>query len=287
MEYVGRSMRTHRRATRFHPTWSVKLTALVLSFLVLGSNSCVQNQEEPDEAITPDAGGTAGAGGTSPSCDKGVAEAMSSRCSDGCDNDDNGKADCDDVNCCAVQASCGPATYCGQQGEGNPWDGSLDFNDAQLAAIDPGDIPSGVRPCRAPWLVRVDYTIDGDTFEVTDANGGASDRVRVIGVDTPEIDHTGVGTSDCYGDEAAYFTRQLTDHLVWLTFDAECRDTYDRMLAYVYIGPGKNDSLERQLLRRGFARAYPYGGNRTFEQLFDSDETEARAASTGLWSACQ
>jgi micrococcal nuclease len=162
----------------------------------------------------------------------------------------------------------------------------LDFDDAQLGDVDPSTLPSSIHPCHAPSLVRVDYVVDGDTLDVTDVLGGdTSGRVRVIGVDTPEVAH-GATPADCYGDEAAAFTLQLKGHVVWLTFDAECRDVYDRLLAYVLIGIGKNDSLERQLLRRGFARAYPYGDNRTFEQLFDSDEQAARDVDGGLWGAC-
>lgn len=280
-------MHTNRRTARLHRTCPGTATALALTLLLFGGYACVGDQQEPDEpSAHAGSAGAAGSGGTSPSCDEGVAEATTARCSDECDNDGNARVDCDDANCCAFSLSCGPATLCGQQSDGNGWDGPLDFNDAQVQGIDPADLPSGIRPCRAPSLVRVDYVIDGDTLEVTEVDGGADERVRVIGVDTPEVAHGGVGTAECYGEEAAAFTTQLAGHLVWLTYDSECRDEYDRLLAYVVTGTGKNDWLERQLLRRGLARAYPYGGNRTFQHLFDADEKQAIASGLGLWGAC-
>ncbi len=217
---------------------------------------------------------------------KGVAESTTATCSDACDNDGNGSEDCDDGNCCALGLDCASTTHCGQRPEGNAWDGSLDLDDAEVAALDPSELPSGIEPCHAPSLVRVNWAVDGDTLDVTDELGGdAGGRVRVIGIDTPEVAH-GEEPAECYGNEAKTFTSQLTDHLVWLTFDAECRDSYDRLLAYVHVGAGTNDSLERQLLRRGLARAFPYGDNRTFEDLFESDEQHARTNVVGMWGAC-
>lgn len=274
-------------AKRRFPASPGKLTGLAFMFLVLGSTACVQDQ--PAEPL-PQAGasGAGGAAGAPASCVDGVAEATASRCTDDCDNDGNGSADCEEANCCAVLPSCDPATHCGQQTDGNAWDGPLEFHDGDLQGIDPTKLPSGVQPCRPPVLVRVDYAIDGDTLDVTELGGaGESERVRVIGVNTPEIAHAGAGTTECYGDEATAFAVQLVDHLAWLTFDSECRDDYDRLLAYVFVGSGKNDWLERQLLRRGLGRAYPYGNNRTFQGLFASDEDNAKAADLGLWATCQ
>ena len=271
-----------------HPTRRPTLTTVALAVLWLGNGACAQDStiESPSQSVDASTGGSGGSGGTGVTCTTGVAETTTTRCSDACDNDDNGTADCDDVNCCALELNCDVATYCGQQAAGNPWDGYLDLDDSQLEGLESSKLPAGIHPCHAPSLVRVNYAVDGDTLDVTDELGGdTSGRVRVIGVDTPEVSHGDV-PSDCYADEAATFTSQLTDHLVWLTFDAECRDDYGRLLAYVQIGAGTNDSLERQLLRRGFARAYPYGGNRTFEYLFESDEQDARDLTLGMWGAC-
>lgn len=48
--------------------------------------------------------------------------------------------------------------------------------------------------------------IDGDTIDLTTADGTA--RVRLIGIDTPEIGRGGE-TSECYAEEARTFLNEL------------------------------------------------------------------------------
>lgn len=262
----------------------VKTGAIGLALAWFGICSCAHDSVSESPTQSGDASaGSAGAGGD---CRRDVAESTTATCSDGCDNDGNGRVDCDDVNCCAIRLSCESDSTCGKKVEGIDWDADLFFDDAALEGADASEFPSGIQPCQAAMLVRVDYAVDGDTLDVTDELGGnAGERVRVIGVDTPEVAH-GDSPAECYGDEAAAFAHQLAGHLVWLTFDSECWDSYGRLLAYVHLGRGTNDSLERQLLRRGYARAMPYGDNRTFEDLFDLDEQDARDAARGQWGAC-
>ncbi len=71
---------------------------------------------------------------------------------------------------------------------------------------------------------------------------------------------------------------------VTLETDAEVRDKYGRLLAYVYVGGVRYDD---ELLRLGFARSVDHpaqrcarAGNARRAQL------EARAARRGLWAAC-
>jgi micrococcal nuclease len=255
-----------------------------LALASLGIWSCAHDRA--DESPTPQGDASVGSGGEGGGCAKEVAESTTAICTDGCDNDTNGSADCDDVNCCAIRLDCAGDSACGKKPEGVAWNADLSFDDGALELVEPSSFPSGIRPCRAPALVRVNYAVDGDTLDVAEELGGNwGGRVRVIGVDTPEVAH-GDGSAECYGDEAAAFTHQLAGHLVWLTFDSECWDSYNRLLAYVHLGTGTHDSLERQLLRRGLARAFPYGDNRTFEDLFDLDEQDAREAQRGQWGAC-
>jgi micrococcal nuclease len=175
---------------------------------------------------------------------------------------------------------------CGQAPAGNPWDSDLQLDDDLLETLDPSTLPSGAKPCRPPQLVLVDHAFDGDTlFVMKEPEGEILPHVRVIGVDTPELAHGGE-PAECYALQATEFTSQLEGHLAWLTFDAECEDIYGRLLACVYVGPGTQDSLERQLLRRGLATAYPVRKNRTFQRLFEADERQAAGAKLGLWGNC-
>lgn len=168
---------------------------------------------------------------------------------------------------------------------GNGYEGPLIFDDERVARIDGSLLRAGSSPCREPVLGRIYRVTDGDTVQFTAADGSLDARVRMIGIDTPEIAHDGMPT-DCYGPEAQAFTEQLLDRTVWLTFDATCFDTFDRLLAYVHIGSGAGDLWERQLLRRGFARVLTIGANRQFRAQFEDDESAAMSEDAGLWGAC-
>ena len=75
--------------------------------------------------------------------------------------------------------------------------------------------------------------IDGDTFDVD--IGGRQERVRLIGINTPET-HVEHGPPECFGPEAAEYTSSLlpVGTEVRLTRDVVGRDDYGRLLAYVY-----------------------------------------------------
>ncbi len=171
---------------------------------------------------------------------------------------------------------------------GQPFDQPIVLDDARVEAIRPSDLPVASAPCREPIRARVTSVIDGDTFWVAGLSEQLSVKVRVIGVDTPELAHNDQPL-ECYANEATSFTKQLEGHQVWLTFDAECTDSTASMrtLAYIWTGVGPQDSWERQLLRRGYAFAYPFGDNRSYAAQFSNDELSAQASGAGLWSACR
>jgi len=130
-------------------------------------------------------------------------------------------------------------------------------------------------------VVRV---VDGDTLVVDVA--GVDERVRLIGVDTPEsvAPHRPV---ECWGHEASARLAELVPVAtpVRLVRDVEPRDAYDRLLAYVYRA---DDDLfvNRALLDAGAAEAMPYPPNTTHRAEFAAAERAARTARTGLWGAC-
>ncbi|NIX23075.1 MAG: hypothetical protein GWN07_25870 [Actinobacteria bacterium] len=171
------------------------------------------------------------------------------------------------------------------EGVGYPFtEDPLVLDDSRVTSVDPETIPDRVStPCMAPVMVTVTRIIDGDTVFV---NGtGIADRVRLIGVDAPEIAHDGMA-AECYGDEAMAFTAALQSRQVWLTFDVECRDDFDRLLAYVWVGNGPQDLWSRQLVRRGYARAFRFEPNTSFADLLNMDQGVASGADAGLWGAC-
>jgi micrococcal nuclease len=139
------------------------------------------------------------------------------------------------------------------------------------------DAPSGV----GGGTARVVRVVDGDTILV--AQGGREDRVRYIGIDTPETVKPGTPVQ-CFGHQAsAENTRLVAGATVRLQVGAEARDRYGRLLAYVSRG---GTSVNEALLRGGFARTLTIPPNDRYAQRFAGIQAAARAARRGLWGAC-
>jgi micrococcal nuclease len=130
-------------------------------------------------------------------------------------------------------------------------------------------------------VVPVTRVVDGDTIHVT--YQGHDDKVRLIGVDTPEVSWYG-GQEGCFGAEAGRYTRsRLTGESVRLAFDVQLRDRYGRLLAYVHLG---DELFNLSLVRLGYATADPVPPDTRMAERFARAEDDARAAGRGLWSAC-
>ncbi len=131
---------------------------------------------------------------------------------------------------------------------------------------------------------RVLRTVDGDTILVRMADG-RQERVRYIGMDTPESVKPGTPVQ-CFAKKASALNEQLVGgHRVKLVEDVEARDRYGRLLAYVYREP---DGLfvNEELVRRGYARPATFPPNVRFVGEIATLAREAHAAGRGLWSAC-
>jgi micrococcal nuclease len=128
--------------------------------------------------------------------------------------------------------------------------------------------------------------VDGDTIIVR-GSGGRMEDVRLLGIDTPEtVDpRRPVG---CYGPEASAFTKQhVTGRTVTLRYDRELHDRYGRFLAYVWLAGSRPVFVNAELVRRGYARSYPFPPNTAHEALFAALERSAAVAGKGLWHACE
>ena len=160
------------------------------------------------------------------------------------------------------------------------------LDDAALGSLDPTQLFAGPVTCRPPVLVRVVHVTDGDTMRVEDEVTHAVETIRFLSIDTPEIAHGAGQVDECFGQEATTFTYALLGHLVWLTFDQGCTDQYTRTLAYVHVGPSPDGFWQKQLLRRGMARAFVVGRNRALQSAAMADQALAISESRGLWAAC-
>ena len=132
---------------------------------------------------------------------------------------------------------------------------------------------------------RVTKITDGDTIRVQ-LNAGVEEKVRLIGIDTPEVHGRG-GLRECFGKEASAEMARLVPvgTTVRLEIDAEARDRYGRLLAYVYrVEDDLHINLE--MARRGFAAPLTIPPNVTFADALVEAAAEARSSGRGLWSAC-
>jgi micrococcal nuclease len=131
---------------------------------------------------------------------------------------------------------------------------------------------------------RVLRVVDGDTILV--ALDGRSERVRYIGMDTPETVKPRTPVQ-CFGKRAsAANARLVAGREVRLVADAEARDRYGRLLAYVYR---RSDGLfvNAELVRGGYATPLSIPPNVRFADRFRELARGARLAGRGLWSACE
>ncbi|MSR86731.1 hypothetical protein EXS70_00990 [Candidatus Peribacteria bacterium] len=132
---------------------------------------------------------------------------------------------------------------------------------------------------------RVTHVIDGDTIDVSIVTSGGSDiggteRVRMIGIDAPEI-HASDERQRMLAKRAGEFIRSLLEGaVVTLTGGTDARDAYGRLLAYVATEDG--DSVQEMILREGLASVYL---RYTFakETEFIGYQREAQEAGAGVW----
>jgi micrococcal nuclease len=124
-------------------------------------------------------------------------------------------------------------------------------------------------------LFKVERVVDGDTIKL--ANG---ERVRYIGIDTPETKHPRKPV-EYFGKEASAANKKLVEgKKVRLELDVQKRDRYGRLLAYVYVG---DIFVNAWLVENGYAQVATYPPNVKYQKMFLKLQNEARASSKGLW----
>ncbi len=131
-------------------------------------------------------------------------------------------------------------------------------------------------PC-GPSRGTVATVVDGDTVKLE-----SGETVRYLMVDTPEVTS---GKNECWGAQAKDFNVTLVrGREIELTYDQQCTDHFDRLLAYVKVG---GVEVNTTLVERGYACMLyiaPNGTPRVDE--FTALEDQARADKKGLWGNC-
>ena len=140
--------------------------------------------------------------------------------------------------------------------------------------LTPATPPAPLEP-DTPCVVK--RTVDGDTLLLEDGT-----RVRLIGIDTPELARNDQPAEPFAGEASHWLDERVTGKKVRLEFDIERFDRYDRTLAYVYLD---DVLLNEEIVRQGYSRAQlQYNYSARMKKRFQKVEEEARNAKRGIWS---
>ena len=133
----------------------------------------------------------------------------------------------------------------------------------------------------AGWGTVVHH-VDGDTLDVE--LGDTVERVRLVGIDTPESVIPGV-EPECFGPEASRRLARLAPvgTSVRVERDIEARDSYGRLLGYLYVG---DVMVNLVLVAEGYARVLRIPPNTAFAPEFAAAQRDARRDRLAMWAAC-
>jgi micrococcal nuclease len=132
-------------------------------------------------------------------------------------------------------------------------------------------------PSGGPDLLVV-RVVDGDTIAVRIDE--RVEKVRYIGVNTPELHHP-TRREEPGGRQAHAANRRLVEgKRVRLELDVQSRDRYGRLLAYVWTG---DTMVNAELVRLGYAQVMTVPPNVRHQTLFLKLQRDAREAGRGLW----
>lgn len=134
---------------------------------------------------------------------------------------------------------------------------------------------------KAAFLVT--KIVDGDTIDVRDSSGRI-ERVRLVGIDTPETVDPKKNVQ-CFGPEASAFLKEtlLGESVALVAKPDEDRDDYDRLLRYVFLG---DEDVGSTMLAKGYAislcERYPHPKCEEYDLL----EEKAMSEKLGRWGEC-
>jgi micrococcal nuclease len=130
-------------------------------------------------------------------------------------------------------------------------------------------------------VVRV---VDGDTIVIDRSRG--NERVRYIGVDTPESVKPDTPVEFMAKEAAAANEALVGGREVVLETDVSDTDQYDRLLRYVWLRDGDGWVLANlELVRRGFAQVATFPPDVRWTEAFLAAQRVAHDAGLGLWGS--
>jgi len=137
-------------------------------------------------------------------------------------------------------------------------------------------------------MATVTHVVDGDTIDVR--VGGRDERIRLIGIDTPETKKLNTPI-ECFGPEASDFTTALlpVGTTIRIERDIVGRDDYGRILGYVFIpapASGRDLFVNDEIIRQGYAEPLSIAPNTVHAGRFVESARAAESEDLGLWAAC-
>ena len=134
-------------------------------------------------------------------------------------------------------------------------------------------------------LIRV---VDGDTLILKIKN--KTERVRLVGLNTPEAKNINGRKVECFGKEASVYAKRILetgDDIYFKVNDYDNRDQYGRLLGFVFFKnqSGEFENFAEKMIRGGYGYEYTYHGQGyRYQKEFKSAEDEARRLGRGLWA---
>lgn len=136
-------------------------------------------------------------------------------------------------------------------------------------------------------VVITDVT-DGDTVTVRfdydkPKDCTTEEKVRLIGVDTPEMNYYKLAEPEYYAQEATDYTSTFIRQSALLEFDdvSASRDKYGRLLAYIWID---SKILNKDLIEKGYGRYYgSFAFNSERMTSFAKAQETAQKKRAGMW----
>ena len=134
--------------------------------------------------------------------------------------------------------------------------------------------------------VRILRVTDGDTIVVF--RDGIEQPIRMIGIDAPESVNPDESVNSIFGEAAAAYTEEhlKAGTIIYLTFDSERYDLYDRLLAYVWLNEDCEDInylFQYQMVKDGYARAIKIEPNSKYYNILYDAMKKAMQNRIGLW----
>ena len=131
-------------------------------------------------------------------------------------------------------------------------------------------------------IYKVERVIDGDTFVIL--YNGEEEKVRLIGVDTPESVNYDPNKNCKFGNVASAYTKKLlSGKEVGIEFgEGSVRDNYNRLLGYVYLN---NEMVNYKLVYKGYAVVMTVSPNVQYSNIFTQAQLNAQDKKRGMWNS--